>query len=279
MKKSLFFTFAVLGFSFSGVPRGLSQTKGLYEISKVRGSVQVWQSFAYDWRPAVEGQRLLEGTLLLLEANAVIQVRGITDSRADRIPKGIQITSVDPIITRLDDLSIRKVKMGGYFVKMDVKKEQAPDMLAQLGNAWKQAVSVFDDSPPDPDAFLNDILSAKPPDDTIRDPTAVADDVSELIIKHPTNGHNFIVGDFPAEIALVWQPVKKISKDPKYKVMFWRADGINFTPIGTTEQTMLVTKITSGGRYFVKIETQDGKYRTKTHSFTVSGFGEEELNE
>lgn len=240
---------------------GVPGVGGIFQVLKVTGEVRVWRRFGANWDIVVKGENLVAGELVQFPANSELKLKGILSGAGERVPRGFVIRTEDPLVTRIEDASLRALDFGGYFLSIEgVVKEEPAVEIPLISSAWRRAMSVLDDDRSKPEEAQ--VQTASRIGDASKDP--VRDDFSEILIEHPRNGDTYFVEAFPTEMAVSWKAMPKGVKS--VKVYLWRAEhGTPSAAIGQTDQTYFRVPVLAGGRYYVKIESPDGRWRSKTH--------------
>ena len=252
-----------------------------YKVSKVEGRVQIWDSFSSDWRQVRVGLRVNEGTLVQLGRNSQLTVQG-TKTRKGTVLKGFSLDAKDPIVTRLSSESLRKVELGGYFINLSEDavgamfgggEQQTQPFLSTLDKAWDRMMALFEDeSVKEADVGADESqLGSRSSSGSVQE--SGFDPRKEIIIKYPKPGATLFVGAMPTEIAVTW---KRPRKGLAYKTIVWEDAKGSPEPVGVTSGGLERITIRSSGRYYVRIESVNGKWRSKSHLFIVSTLGQDE---
>lgn len=246
-------------------PRARPVIGGLYEASSVVGDVRIWRRFGTDWTPVVRGDRLAEGELLQLTAGSSIKVRGVSLDPDERVPRGFMIKTEDPLVTRIEEGSLRSLELSGYFIPLEGvgdEQKKGPEKPSQIRSAWERMVSLFDEQASTDEAQAE--LAARLGEGAEK---SGKDDAKEILIDHPKSGATYVVPVLPTEVAVSWSRLPSGVKG--LRVFFWKAEHGSPVPVGQTDESFFRLQVTAGGRYYVRVESPDGRWRSKAHLFIV----------
>ena len=252
---------------------------GVYKVAKIKGNVQAWSPKAQRWETVRLDDRISDGTLVQFDQRAMIRVQGI--EVGGRIPKGFAVRSQNAMVMRLERKSLRRFRLGGYHVpippskkkKIDSKDEPEVDKSSPnvLEAAWTQAISIFDGAEKDPDATEQEIQSIKSSEPTAE--RSAIDNSEAIAILHPKMGSNLIVGDLPTTVVVIWQDILTSFPEedrPQYRLSLWRDVEITGAPTAITEDDRIKIEVNAEGRYYLRVQTLDGRFRSPIFSFTIT---------
>ena len=242
---------------------GIPPMGGIFKVATVRGEVLVWRRFGASWNLVSIGDSLVSGELVQLAAGAALKLKGVVSGTGEKVPRGFLLKTETALITRIDERTFREIDLGGFFfsakgMEAPAKKDAEPSPLV---TAWRHMLSVLDEGTKPEDTQA---LAARLGDGE-KDPTQ--DDGEVILIDHPKNGETYIVGALPTEMAVTWskQPVGVKS----LKVFFWKSDQGNPVNVGQTDQMFFRLPVSTPGRYYVRLESPDGRWRSKSHLFVM----------
>jgi hypothetical protein len=261
---------------------------GFYEVYEVEGEPLVWRQLGSDWIAVVQGMRLEEGTILQMPAAAMIAVRGVARSPKDTkesVPLGFKLKAEDPLITRLHSSSMRGIEIAGYYFQAEgaeKKKSAKPkkekedgdsdhendvDQKSSIYTAWQRALSFFNPKSENRGDDVGTQLAARTgPGSSDKE----KDEVNQLEITVPINGGTILLPELPNIIGAAWEAPPGKSAPEGYAVYLWREDKGKPHKVGVTDGTFMRLRVRREGRYLLRVETLDGKWRSKTHLFVVA---------
>lgn len=253
---------------------GPSVADGLYEVTMRQGDVRVWRRFGANWTAVEVGDRLVVGELVQMGERGTLALRGVQAGPNEAVPRSMVLKSDEPLLTRVDPEAQRQVELGGYFVDVQgavpesvAKRSEPPEGEAppvrSMRGAWERLLSLFDDAEGEGDESPVR-LAARAGGDGQSGPI---DEAREIVINHPRDGDTYMVESLPTDVAVSWTSPSPDVKS--LRVSFWRADRGSQRPVGQTSETYYPLKIRAPGRYYVSVESPDGRWRSKPHLFIV----------
>jgi hypothetical protein len=262
----------ILIFAFASTPAVSDQ----YRVAVAEGNILYLNEHSAKWQIVRPGIVMSPGTLVQFEAGSKLIANGTNAGKV--VLPTFSYTATEPTVTRVDPANIRAMGLGGYFVNLseDTASQtfQGGAETSAIAKAWERFVAVFDSMPSKDHKPEDEMLAAR----TTAGEEGADTDIGEITIRWPKPGSTLFVDKMPTEIAAAWDLVDTKSA---YVVVLWEDAQGKPVPVAKTRNDNSRIKITKSGRYYVRVETVDGKWRSSSHLFIISSASdlEEEVSE
>jgi hypothetical protein len=263
----------------------------IFEVVELRGDVLALPAFASSWSTLERGDRVAEDTLVQARTAAFIAVKGVKQDDG-AVPSGFTLSIKQSMITRLGPETRRVGEVVGYFPSFsdhvggakEAKKEDDPEKKdpeendGYVRSAWERVASLFGetvDAGKEAEREASGVTGASMTAEEktlalVREEDAkVGDEFEPLTMVFPKSGQSFLVETLPTGLAATWEPA---GKGLTYRVVLRREDAGTFRVLGETSEVSLRFKVDAPGHYYLKVETTDGRFRSKNQLFVVTTF-------
>jgi hypothetical protein len=234
-----------------------AMAKPSYEVLSKKGSIAIKSPLDTEWR-LLKAKSVPIGSLIRIDPGARIDIALKLDG--DKVDRKIRL--VQPMITRLDEDLIRRMKTRSYPLKAiwdhgaDDKKEAKDSPLLSFASSFFRSIVSLDKSPE-----LPEVKDETPEEEMVQ----AGAKLLPIEILSPSEDALFFL-DGQAKIPVIWSPPKD---GLSYKVYAW-ADGEPRTaPLLTQRESWYTLTLAKAGRYKIQVEDSTHQYRSKAIIFTV----------
>ncbi len=235
-------------------------------VKNVKVPVLAWQPYDSRWSPVELNSRLMESTLVEVENGGSITLEldarsGFTDLPGDVL----DVTLNRPIVLRLDEDVVRRVKFQTYFIpqvpatnKYDIQVKSEVDKV--FGEAWDRFVTMMVK-----EGFHYSWLRMAVDTDP---ETSLSLHSQPINLLTPVDNITVMPSNLPFELRINWEKLP----DPKtaYEVRVWRFEQVRPAPVALTLDDAYQVKLPTEGGYFVQVTSADGKSQSQVHRVYLS---------
>lgn len=259
---SKFITLSISFFGFFGIVSLAHATAkrlpsvGEFVVEGIQGEVFYKPPFDIGWYRLKKSDRLQAGALVDVREGGVVTFT--TKSATRNIWNG-RVVINEPILVRLSDELLRRLKLKSYFtdrIPEKALKDQKGEIELFFKNAWERIAIYFKAGKLD-ERFANKMKSKK------GENSDVGIRFKNLSIVYPLDGAAINMMDLPSSLNIVW--VNPDRKRRKYHIYIWQHTTFFETPYAATSADNYAVPIQSPGSYFLMVKSADGRYSSKPH--------------